>query len=134
MTLFQPQLLLVQGKNDNYFLHATTYLDRIDIKTNGQSIPDKPNKNGVLKIKLYALQEQNLADIDTKYLNPIVHVIDLGNFEESGVKEVQASLYIEYPGTSSSRSNKPKRRKAGSSNSTRPKTGKKSRPNKTTTV
>ena len=128
MTLLQPQLLLVQGKNGNYFLHATTYSDRIDLTTNGQSIPSAPNKKGVLKIKLHALQEENLADIKVKYVKPIVHVMDLGNLEDSEVKEIQTSLYVEYPSKSASRSSKPKRRKIGSSSTTRPKPGITTRP------
>lgn len=133
MKLFQPQLLLVQGKNDNFFLHATTYTDRINLVAKGQDIPSIPNKKGVLKIKLKAIQVENLAEVNVKYLNPIVHLIDLGNLEDNGVKEIQTSLYIEYPTKSTSKSSKPKIRKQGSRSTTRPKPGIRTRPNSKTT-
>ena len=129
MILYQPQLSFFQGEDDNYYLHAITFVDRVDLIANEyEAVPRKPNKKGIVKIELNALLEENLSKIETKCLNPIVHLVNLGKLLDEEIEAVQVSLYIKSPKKGNSRSSKPKRKKAGSSTSTKPTTSINTRP------
>ena len=127
MQLFHPQLLLTQTREGDYFLHATTYVDKISLVNKGYKVAKKLSKDRTLKVELYSIEDSNIIEGEA-FLNPIVHRINLGNLlgEEDILIEVNHFIKEEY---SNKRSNGTKKRKKRTSTGNKIRSGGHTRPN-----
>ena len=89
--LFKPQVHLVKRRIDEqstqYFLHAVTYFDQTNFKTDGfDPISNIPDENGIFNVRLKVLQDSQEEGFN--YYKPLVHTLDLGvlPFDENNSK------------------------------------------------
>jgi len=96
MTLYQPQLILLKNEQGDYVLHSTTHVPKVNILTNGHSIPASLNSQNILQIELEAIEDQSLpADVNT--VTPVVHTVNLGNpFGEGGIEAADGSIEVTF--------------------------------------
>lgn len=80
MKLLKPQVQLVRkthiDQEDEFSLHAITYLPKTNYKADGYEIASQLDSDGVLPIALYISKDESIPELH--YLTPIVHTLNMG--------------------------------------------------------
>lgn len=80
MKLLKPQVQLVRkthiDQEDEFSLHAITYLPKTNYKADGYDIANQLDSDGVLPIALYISKDESIPEFH--YLTPVVHTFEIG--------------------------------------------------------
>lgn len=80
MKLLKPQVQLVKkthiDQEDEFSLHAITYLPKTNYKADGYEVANQLDGDGILPIALYISKDESIPEFN--YLTPVAHTFDIG--------------------------------------------------------